>query len=265
MAFDFSKKDELERVVGLFRLGTWQELQRLCYRFDAYKLARELGVKPNRSERVLVQDIKKYIDEDYGKPPSCDCVLPTHPKFDPVGLRWLSGKATYYFDSSVAPEYDFDIDQLIDGAALQWMSVCGIELTRVSNKRDADIVITFADIDGRGRTLGMAYLPVSGNDMAACGGPCGDIIIDKAETWNARFFYAVFLHELGHAIGISHITTTKNINVLEPSYTGRVSFGEYDSKEAVKRYGKAIQKRIQEFKALSKILEFNSSEGLVSA
>lgn len=235
MAFNFRKEGELDRVVGLFKLGTWQEMARLCYRFDAWYLAEQLGLPPARSERQLVREIHEYIASGaYDKPPKCDCELPD-------GLRWLEGKATYAYDPKGQPDnLDFDPQEQIRKAAKAWMDVCGIELTEVPITQ-AQIVITWADLDGRGKTLGQAYMPASGEDMSACGGPCGDIMIDWSEPWVELFFYAVFLHELGHAIGIPHAPTSDGSNVLEAYYTGRTDLGPWDIEQAVLRYLKTIK------------------------
>ena len=165
----------------------------------------------------------------------------------PEGLRWLEGKATYAYDSTGQPDnLDFDPEEQITKAAKAWMKVCGIKLTKASLSQ-ADIVITWADLDGRGRTLGQAYQPASGEDMSACGGPCGDIMIDWSEPWVELFFYAVFLHELGHAIGIPHAPTEDGSNVLEAIYTGKVELGPWDIEQAVLRYLKGSGKASPEF------------------
>lgn len=246
--FRFDNDGELDRVVGLFKLGTWQELLRLCSRTDAWELAKRLNVPAHRRESVLVKRLKDYIDsEDFDKGPKCDCELPE-------GLRWTSGGATYFYDDTDQPKFDFDPSEQIDKAAQMWMSICGVKLQKARSAREADIVITWADIDGIGRTLGMTYQPASGEDMAACGGPCGDILMDGAEKWNQRFFLAVFIHELGHAIGIPHAPVLNNKaaqNIMEAYYTALIVFGPWDIAQAVKRYGKpkTVNVKPQELKA----------------
>lgn len=231
MAFDFKKPDELDRVVGIAKLATWQEFRRVCVRTDAWLLAKQLGIQPDRRESVLVKRLWDYINgDDFDKGPKCNCELPE-------GLRWLEGKASFFYDDRDQPRgLDFSPIEQMRKAAKAWEGVCGIKLTEDKSASEADIVITWADIDGIGKTLGMAYQPVSGEDMAACGGPCGDIIMDWSEPWNQTFFYAVFLHEIGHAIGIPHAPTNDGSNIMEAFYTGRVIFGPWDIEQAVERY-----------------------------
>lgn len=53
--------------------------------------------------------------------------------------------------------------------------------------------------NGRGNTLGHAFNPINDN--------CREIHFVKAEEWNYNStdnFYAVALHEVGHALGLSH-------------------------------------------------------------
>lgn len=75
-----------------------------------------------------------------------------------------------------------------------------------------DIRISGAPIDGRGRVLAFNFLPEFGGDMA----------IDTDETSFAnerndhRFFRNTIMHELGHAFGLSHVTSDSDRLLMDP-------------------------------------------------
>jgi hypothetical protein len=75
-----------------------------------------------------------------------------------------------------------------------------------------DIRISGASIDGRGDTLAFNFSPEFGGDMA----------LDTDETSfasssnNHRFFRNTMMHELGHAFGLSHVTSNTDRLLMEP-------------------------------------------------
>lgn len=121
-----------------------------------------------------------------------------------------------------------------DQACQQWNAVCGIQLTRVNDK-PANIVAdsgtgTGNNLDGRGGTLAWSYLP--------CGQSANGTLqqmYDASESWSERMLVAVVCHEVGHAIGLSHLSSG---NLLAPYYSASVTKPQAgDIAEAVKRYG----------------------------
>ncbi len=59
-------------------------------------------------------------------------------------------------------------------------------------------------IDGAGNTLAHAFFPPGGGNL----GLGGDVHMDNGENWaSAGFFLEVFLHELGHGLGLGHEDT----------------------------------------------------------
>lgn len=70
------------------------------------------------------------------------------------------------------------------------------DMTFLKTAFEADITIRFTDIaEGNGgNTLAVTSYPNSGSDMQ----------IDTDENWTAQFLRNVVLHEIGHALGISH-------------------------------------------------------------
>ena len=79
----------------------------------------------------------------------------------------------------------------------------------------ADIRITGHAFDGAGGTLAHAFYPPNNGGFAA-----GDMHFDTAENWtigSAGFdIFTVAAHEIGHAIGLDHITSV--VALMNPFY-----------------------------------------------
>lgn len=145
------------------------------------------------------------------------------------------------FNNTVAKFSVEQIKQAFEEACKRWSDVCDLRFTvefstSVSN---SNIHATFGVIDGRSNTLAWSELP------------CGSSRLlyqkyDSAENWeiylNANAnpsgnidLVRVMCHELGHAIGIPHIS---NGNLMQPSYSPRIGKPQSgDIREAVARYG----------------------------
>lgn len=94
----------------------------------------------------------------------------------------------------------------IAAAFASWATETDLTFTEVTGTGTADILLTFAAIDGGG------VFP--GNVLARTGFPGngGDMTIDNGENWSVSGtttpqtvdFQTVMLHELGHALGLNH-------------------------------------------------------------
>lgn len=128
----------------------------------------------------------------------------------------------------------FNYLSIIQQVVAEVMSHCGVVLEFVARAEDSHIAISNGALDGLGGTLGQAYVPRSGDDMAACGPMCGDITIDTAERWTVAYFRTVFMHELLHALGVPHNTDRRSIMYFQ--YIGPRGLHELDIQELVTRH-----------------------------
>lgn len=128
-----------------------------------------------------------------------------------------------------------DAGAVMQQAAEQWNAVCGIELVRVTTESDANIVAD--DYGNTGDQFGRA-----GGVLADSHLPCGATArtrlqqrYDTGERWTDEMLLAVACHELGHAIGLPHLSAG---SLLQPYYDPRITKPQKnDIEEVVRRYG----------------------------
>ena len=133
-----------------------------------------------------------------------------------------------------------DLVQAVGEAIEGWNRVCGIRLFLQPNVKTAHIVVTQGRIDGPNGTLAISELP--------CGftGSMWRQLrqqYDTNEIWTVAEnppagkidAVRVIRHEVGHAIGISHIAAG---NLMAPTYSTSIrDVMRGDRLEAVDRYG----------------------------
>lgn len=128
----------------------------------------------------------------------------------PQAAKWGPKKLTYWVESYVSGISRADQDDLLDLAFQDWEDVCQLDITRVAQKGQANMILSTGsgrrdNFDGPGGTLAWAYLPPNNNYN-------GQLLMrfDLAETWitNARdrgiLFRNVACHEFGHLLGLDH-------------------------------------------------------------
>jgi hypothetical protein len=122
-----------------------------------------------------------------------------------------------------------------DEACKQWNAVCGIQLVKAVQGERINIVARSGtgpsnQFDGPGGTLAWSYLPCNTQPTSQLAQ-----MYDEAESWSYRMAVAVCCHELGHAIGLGHLSAG---NLLAPYYSPNITKPQQgDIAEVVARYG----------------------------
>jgi hypothetical protein len=201
-------------AVRIRKLFTWRE---------SVELAEQILGRKFRTETEAINALHQHYNQPE-EPKECHC--------EPAnGTRWMVSPVLIHYNPQ---GQQFDYESIIRQVASEVMRECDIKFVFTDSERDAHIVISNGIIDGANGTLGQAYVPVSGDDMAACGPMCGDILIDEDEDWNIPFFKTVFTHELLHAIGVPHSTDRRSIMYFQ--YQGPRDLHPLDIAELLRRY-----------------------------
>jgi hypothetical protein len=88
----------------------------------------------------------------------------------------------------------------------EWASVSNIEFTEVSGNENADIKILLADIE-------QSSIGYPNYNQAPCNTIKGQIIF-KINEYKCSTIYGAILHEIGHVLGLGHVSSA---NVMHPS------------------------------------------------
>lgn len=83
-------------------------------------------------------------------------------------------------------------------AVARWEAACGIEAAWTDDPAKADVVASCGAIDGPGTKLGWSNYPRT---------PTAYQVFDEAEgyaSWPDDYLIALFAHETGHALGLTH-------------------------------------------------------------
>lgn len=116
-------------------------------------------------------------------------------------------------------------------ALTMWNQVCGINLRLSEDFDSASIWATSGPLSGS--TLAWSYLP---------NGNCRERLeqrYDSEQRWGHDYLAKTILHEIGHAIGLSH--SRSKADIMYPSITGAPvdSYpGDGDTAKVVDRYGR---------------------------
>lgn len=146
----------------------------------------------------------------------------------------------FQFDAPITqPEYQ----RLVRDAFEAWETVADIDFVEVADSSASNIRLGWDAIDGQWGTLGEEYGTWGGGDGVGSA-IHAEIRFDTAETFSlskttqdASNFYALALHEIGHAIGLAHADDIEA--VMYPIIGHTITLAEGDIAGAELLYGAA--------------------------
>jgi peptidoglycan hydrolase-like protein with peptidoglycan-binding domain len=152
-------------------------------------------------------------------------------RFAVQGNKWPTTNLRYGFANFTGDVGQADVQSAIRQACTLWSSVTPLTFREVAVDEGPEITIQFASgdhgdgasnaFDGPSGVLAHAFFPPpNGGDIA------GDMHFDDAETWSVSVpvpagafdLITVAAHELGHALGLDHSTTSGAL--MFPTYSG---------------------------------------------
>lgn len=158
------------------------------------------------------------------------CALPEHALAGVnTGCRWPQTGVTLAASMGILDPVT--VRRVAERICSLWSGVCGIQLSVVDTPNGANIYCQSGRIDGPNGVLGQSYLP--------CGSAPTDQLaqlLDDGERWTEDFLERVWLHELGHAIGLDHAPQGSGA-VMEPYLTRLIEPQAWDVQQAQARYG----------------------------
>jgi hypothetical protein len=149
------------------------------------------------------------------------------------GLVQRSGELPAYRLQTKRPRFwianqlpGIDLARAIQTAGDRWSAVCDIEFAPAASANDCDLLVTVANLGGRGGVLADCELPNPGYRPQR-------MRIDASEIWacfdsprgpngNETDLLRVLTHELGHFLGLEHFDPSPPPELMEPTYSATV-------------------------------------------
>jgi hypothetical protein len=164
------------------------------------------------------------------------CGLPDFNLSTGETCKWPMDNITYYHEITLPGVSDAQVAEAYDIAFAQWAEVCNINPKRVASANQANIYARSGagkkqGLDNKGGTLAWSELPCGVAENVQL-----DQMFDEAEDWSFNMAIAVICHELGHALGLPHLSWG---NLMAPYYDPNVTKPQAgDVEEILKLYGK---------------------------
>lgn len=198
--------EDIKSLEDTFKCYEATRLRRLFTHNESIELGRLILNRSFRDKNTALTHLQQYYrTPDQIVRPPMPCVCP-----EPEGLRWHrdfeAGEKVYWsHDPSNQPFVNAGVR--LRAIFNEIETLCGARFEEVGNYA-TDIHIGYRHLDGRGGTLGVTFVPGTGDRLSACGPMCGDILFDLGEQWVPGGFYdTVAKHEIAHALGVPHLNS----------------------------------------------------------